>query len=242
MRFSDYIVYVDESGDHGSVSAEYPVFVLAFCVFQKAAYAGGVTEAVHNFKFKYLGHDACVLHEREIRKALPPFSFLQNASIRAEFMADLDQLIDQAPFTLIAAVIRKDRLSAEERSARWHPYHAAMRFGLERVAFHLRDSGVARDVVTHVVFESRGKAEDDELELEFRRVKDSVANRAKLDIVFASKAANHCGLQFADLLARPIGLRILRPTQPNRAYELLSKKFRRSATGVVDGFGLKVFP
>ena len=30
---SRYIVYVDESGDHGPVSAEYPMFVLAFCVF-----------------------------------------------------------------------------------------------------------------------------------------------------------------------------------------------------------------
>jgi hypothetical protein len=30
--FSDYIVYVDESGDHGlqSMDATYPVFVLAF--------------------------------------------------------------------------------------------------------------------------------------------------------------------------------------------------------------------
>jgi hypothetical protein len=32
VRESDYIVYVDESGDHGlvSVDPEYPVFVLAF--------------------------------------------------------------------------------------------------------------------------------------------------------------------------------------------------------------------
>lgn len=33
MSFSDYIVYVDESGDHGPVSSDYPVFVLAFCIF-----------------------------------------------------------------------------------------------------------------------------------------------------------------------------------------------------------------
>jgi len=38
--FSDYIVYVDESGDHGleTFDREYPVFVLAFCVFQKSHY------------------------------------------------------------------------------------------------------------------------------------------------------------------------------------------------------------
>ena len=37
---SDYIVYVDESGDHGllSIDPQYPVFVLAFCVFHKEDY------------------------------------------------------------------------------------------------------------------------------------------------------------------------------------------------------------
>ena len=33
--FDDYIVFVDESGDHGmeSIDANYPVFVLVFCVY-----------------------------------------------------------------------------------------------------------------------------------------------------------------------------------------------------------------
>ena len=37
MTFSDYIVYVDESGDHSliNIDANYPVFVLAFGVFHK---------------------------------------------------------------------------------------------------------------------------------------------------------------------------------------------------------------
>lgn len=35
--FSDYIVYVDESGDHSldSINSEYPLFVLSFCIFRK---------------------------------------------------------------------------------------------------------------------------------------------------------------------------------------------------------------
>jgi hypothetical protein len=33
-KFSEYIVYVDESGDHGleTIDPNYPVFVLAFCI------------------------------------------------------------------------------------------------------------------------------------------------------------------------------------------------------------------
>ena len=40
-QFSDYIVYVDESGDHSldAVYEEHPVFVLAFCIFKKSDYA-----------------------------------------------------------------------------------------------------------------------------------------------------------------------------------------------------------
>jgi len=40
-RFSDFIVYVDESGDHGlkTVDQNYPVFALAFCVFTKSIIA-----------------------------------------------------------------------------------------------------------------------------------------------------------------------------------------------------------
>ena len=36
MNFSDYIVYVDESGDHSltSINPQNPVFVLVFCVFE----------------------------------------------------------------------------------------------------------------------------------------------------------------------------------------------------------------
>jgi len=56
------------------------------------------------------------------------------------------------------------------------------------------------------------------------------------------KASNSTGLQLADLVARSIGIKVLRPTQPNRAYDIVEKKFRRSPNGDSKGWGLKVFP
>ena len=52
-RFSDYVVYVDESGDHSlaSIDAEYPVFVLALCVFHKRHYSEKIIPAVEKLKF-----------------------------------------------------------------------------------------------------------------------------------------------------------------------------------------------
>ena len=68
--FSDYVVYVDESGDHSltSIDADYPVFVLALCVFHKRHYSEKIIAAVEKLKFNYFGHDSVVLHEHEIRK------------------------------------------------------------------------------------------------------------------------------------------------------------------------------
>lgn len=42
--FGDFLVFVDESGDHSltSINPEHPVFVLAFVIIAKTAYVGEV--------------------------------------------------------------------------------------------------------------------------------------------------------------------------------------------------------
>lgn len=42
---------------------------------------------------------------------------------------------------------------------------------------------------------------------------------------FSDKKVMLSGLQLADLVARPIGLNLLKPEQPNRAFNILKKKF-----------------
>ncbi len=240
--FAEHIVYVDESGDHGRASPEYPVFVLAFCLFDKEVYASEFTTAVQRLKFKYFGHDTIVLHEREIRKALPPFECLRGQGPREAFMNDLNALVESAPFKLVAAVIRKTKLEAQYASPD-NPYHLAMQFGLERIARELRLTAASRPV--HVVVEKRGRREDDELELAFRRVCDGdnfPREKWPMRIVFAAKEGNYAGMELADLVARPIGRHILAPTAPNRAWEIIKLKLRRSPEGEILGWGIKSFP
>ena len=64
MRYSDFIIYADESGDHNiaNPAPNYPVFVLNCCVFRKASYAMSVLPAMTAFKFAHFGHDDVVLH------------------------------------------------------------------------------------------------------------------------------------------------------------------------------------
>jgi Protein of unknown function (DUF3800) len=244
-EFSDYIVFVDESGDHGmaTIDPHYPVFVLAFCLFAKEDYAARVAPAVLRFKFAHFGHDQVVLHEHEIRKTRGHFKFLTDAARREPFFEDLNQLIACAPFALVASVIDKTR-HRELHPEPGNPYHVAMGFGLERIYLHLRALG-CRTGVTHLLFERRGDREDAELGKEFRRVCDgqnATFKRLPFELVMADKRCNSAGLQLADLVARPVGRKVMNPEQPNRAYDILAGKFRRDRHGRVRGWGLKVFP
>ncbi|MBK8017728.1 MAG: DUF3800 domain-containing protein [Betaproteobacteria bacterium] len=241
---SDYIVFVDESGDHSleSVNPEYPIFVLAFCILPTAAYVEQITPAVRRLKCQLFGHDLVILHEHDIRKKTGPFARL-GKDAREALLEGLTEVIRAAPMTLVAVVIDKVKHKARYLSPE-HPYHLALKYGLERVHhfLHLRGQGERR---TTVVCEARGLKEDKEIEVTFRRVCDG-DNRDRrpyaLDIVIADKRANSEGLQLADLVARPAGLHVLRPDQPNRAWDVLATKLFAGAHGVVPGNGLKVFP
>ena len=245
-RFSSFVVYVDESGDHSleSIDEQYPVFVLSFCVFHKAYYAGTVVPALESFKFRHFGHDLVVLHETDIRKERGEFRFSSRQHKQA-FMGELTELIESNNFMLIACVIDKERL--KEKSA--NPYNLALGFCLETL-YELMQEKSQENLPTHVIVECRGKKEDAELELEFRRIcagENRFGKPLSFEVVFADKKTNSTGLQLADLVARPIGLSVVRPSQPNRAFEILKRKFfcagGRDNVGVgFEGMGLKIHP
>lgn len=241
-RFSDYIVYVDESGDHSLVHSDpvYPVFVLAFCLFEKERYAAECAPEMIRLKFEHVGHDQIVLHEREILKQQPPFDFLLDYKRNAAFMADLSGLVAEAPFTLFAVVIEKCDLDGPTPE---HPYHIALRLGLEQIHRHLAETVGCDGGTLHLVFEQRGRLEDRDLELEFRRLcSDPETGGYPFWFVVADKRGNSTGLQLADLVARPVGLRLLRPDQKNRTWDVLHPKFCIGADGQIEGCGLQVFP
>lgn len=254
-KHSQYIIYVDESGDHSlsSIDKEYPIFCLAFCIFRKDEYANNAVGKLHEFKFRWFGHDSYVLHESDIVKRRFPYSFLQYDDLRARFMTDLSEVLEATPMTVMAAVIRKEHLTKRYSSPE-NPYQLALLFCLER-AFEFLQANGEGNATCHVVCESRSPKEkpgtgkeDRELELEFRRIVagDHYLRRGNgmpcFDIQFVSKQANSCGLQLADLIARPIGLRILRGHQPNRAFEIIQPKIWRGSEGANAWYGLKVFP
>lgn len=249
-RFSDYIVFVDESGDHGmsSIDPGYPLFVLSCCLISKRDYMATVVPAMQELKFATFGHDAVVLHEREIRKDLGAFALFRDPARKAGFLEALTDVLARTPMTVVCAVIDKQRLSLHDRRFE-NPYELSLRFCLERVFQILQRSGQTEEgnaaLTTHVLCECRGRNEDMELELAFRRICDGDnADRSQLPFVpvLVDKKSNSIGLQLADLVARPIGLHRLRPGQHNRAWQVIEQKLDRGQDGKHMGFGLQCFP
>lgn len=248
-EFSKYIVYVDESGDHSlqSVDDNYPIFVLAFCVFHKRHYSESIVPALEKFKFNFFGHDQLVLHENEIRRRKNTFKILNNRSLQTRFLDDLTEIIEFSNFILISTTIDKreiKRLNPEENA-----YHIALGMCMESL-YELLFEKQQHEKKTHIVVECRGNKEDKELELEFRRVCDGnnkFKRKLPFEIIFSDKKVMSSGLQLADLVARPIGLNLLKPEQPNRAFNILKKKFfcsgGRNCLGEgYEDFGMKIYP
>jgi hypothetical protein len=163
-------------------------------------------------------------------------------------MARLSSIMTASNFVLIAGVVDKTRLGRSE-SASSNPYHIALGMCLDALREFLAEKGQDH-LQTHVIVECRGRKEDTELELEFRRICDGgngAGRQLPFSVVFADKKTNLTGLQLADLVARPIGLDYLRPAQANKAFEVLEQKFfcdgGRARVGQgYRGVGLKIHP
>jgi hypothetical protein len=244
-KYSDFLVFVDESGDHNlaRIDPQFPVFVLLFAIFRKDDYIEKVCPELQRFKLEFWGHDEVVLHEHEIRKPFGDFLFLINKEIRGKFLEKLTQQMQDLPVTVVAVVIDKPEYAARY-SQPVNPYDYALETGLERVYRYLQDSGQG-DNETAIIVEKRGRREDAELELAFRRVCDgsnALHKPMPFQLVMIPKTSNSTGLQLTDLMARPVALNHLRPDHQNRAYVIIESKFRRSPNGKIDGWGLKQLP
>lgn len=203
-------VYIDESGGHnlGRPDPNYPVFVLCAIVFDQESYANGLVPELTRIKLRHLGHDGHPLHEAEIRKRLGPFSFKGETEARERFMDDLDKLVEAHAARVYAIAVLPS-----------HPK------GLEAdiaAAEHLLGLLLqSRPGPLSLLLESRGKREDARLMAALNRVTTS-----DIRVGFCAKSHAVPGLELADLLARPVGLSLVRPSQPNRAQD----RFLKAAT------------
>ena len=145
------------------------------------------------------------------------FRALNDYNFRESFLEALGDAISNAEFQILPVI----RSKVEQRPERSVYLDAALE-GITRSAKWLVDHGFAGDDLVFA-FESRGTSEDRDLA---RELALNLANQKGPSVVvkFIPKSFASTGLQIADLVARPIGLSVIRPGQHNRSFETISHK------------------
>lgn len=83
-EFSDYIIYLDESGSPALDADKdaFPVFVLACVCVNKSSYCDDLVPKLQRLKFKYFGYDQIIFHERDIRRQSGDFVALRKVKLQ----------------------------------------------------------------------------------------------------------------------------------------------------------------
>lgn len=221
------------------VNKLYPVFVLAFCVFSKSTYLEEVVKLIKQVKFSFWGHDLTVLHSFKLRKRIDEFQFLHDQKTRTLFIENLSVAIENSPFEIVSMAIDKRHLKTFDSQLNG-PYELSLQHCIDNIYQFLEEKH-QHEKLTHIVIESRGKKEDDELQAAFQNIikrQSSLQEAYPLKLLFADKKTNSIGLQLADLVAYPIGRFLLDPEQVNPAFKVVEKKLLRYPD--YSGSGLKV--
>ncbi|MCF7864099.1 MAG: DUF3800 domain-containing protein [Kiritimatiellales bacterium] len=242
---SKYIAFFDECGDHSleKIDADFPLFILSTVIIERSAYVEVVVPELTRLKLRFWPHEGVNLHSRDIRKEHGDFSFMRVPDQRKAMLTALSELMAALPFTLFITAIRKAKHKERYGQNADNPYDVALTYTFERVLHFLEGVG---EISLPVTAEARGKNEDNQLEASFLRIVTEGTRYNSPErfcalhcpLMFRRKSDNIAGMQLADLCAYPAARKVLKPDQPNQAYEVIAPQiYRRDAVS-----GWKVFP
>lgn len=245
-----HVLYLDESGQSVH-SPDQPVFVLCGVALDEPSSAQ-FAERSSELKKQYGADPNATLHATDLERGAGGFEFLSDPSISTLFWKDLTNAVEETPFELFAAVVRKTRLTGSDDDGELgnlpgDVYEIALTLVLERLVGALYDRGCTKG---RLVFESIGGRED---ALHQRALADLLLHGSEFvaDGCFRGCIEPGCSfavkggsspLELADLCARWI-MTFFRDGQPHdhRFWSIVAPKIY--ASGLEKGkFGLKVFP
>lgn len=197
------------------------------------------------------------LHRTDIVKKKGVFGQLRDARKQAEFDRRVFQIISDANYTVVTALVDKLAMTQQAHWQQQHPYHYLAEIMVEKYAQFLERQNDIGDIMP----EARQGKKDRELQAQFERVRangsrfvnadriQSVIRASKLK--FRTKRDNIAGLQLCDLLAHPSHMYVrdvnnhpvqLGPFAIRVRDILVARKYDRSARGRIDGYGIKLCP
>lgn len=244
----NYKLFLDESGDHGllSINKDFPVFLLCGVLFTEEDYET-TRQSINTLKHSIWGNKEVIFHSRDIRKCEKEFQKLFDLELKKYFYEELNKIMTDSKFTIIASAIDKQALlknSVMDESVN-EVYEIALSFLFDNAITVLEK--LDPDATLSFILEMRGKKEDKQLGNYLRRIIDRGTGVVTLDQVrrfkptfqFVDKKQNINGLQLADLIAYPIARFVIEPKRANPAFDLLEPKIYRT----VDGWdGLVIYP
>ncbi|MFA5335752.1 MAG: DUF3800 domain-containing protein [Candidatus Omnitrophota bacterium] len=241
------VLYLDESGDHDLtiIDSQYPVFVLAGCIINPEHHDKVLTSKLNKFKKDLFGSDRVILHLLDYTRNQMGFEKMVEKSFREKFYDELNKIIKDTEFTLVACIIDKREHLRHYKNA-MDPYLLSLEVILERFIMHLIASGEKGVIVA----ESRGPQLDNQLNLAFLDLKirgtrffrpSEIINTIE-DFRIKKKGENIPGLQLIDSVITPVGRRYLNKLNYYLDYDSIKGKFRRHSCGKYKGFGLIILP
>ncbi len=239
------ILFLDESGDHNlsKIDPEYPVFVLGGVILDKAYAEGELVHHMNAFKTKVFGTTEIILHTAEITRNKNAFESLKDTQFRQFFYEELNRLMRQLKYTVVACAIKKDQHLARYGLAALDPYMLSLDILVERFGFDVTAAGGM------IVAEERDDTLNQQLELSWLNLKiqgtrylraQDVKKRIR-GLSLRNKKENIAGLQLADLVVSPIGRHVIGKRE-REDFKVIRDKFRCDAWGNHKGFGLVVLP
>ena len=237
-------MYLDESGNHDlkKIDPNYPVFVLGGVIVDESYAETVMEEEVNEFKMSWFGSTSPVLHTADITRNRLEFEILKDGVTRERFLEDLNALMRRLEYSVVSAVVQKDRLRGRFYR-RLDLYSLSFEFLLEVFYGEVHRARGCGGIVAERREPEFDKRLDDNWDWHLKRGTGEISGRQisqrirSLDL--RSKAENIAGLQIADLVVTPIGRHIA--GKPDREdFEIVKSKLLNG--GSDDARGLIVLP
>lgn len=244
----NYFLFIDESGDHGlaNVNQEFPVFLLCGILVREDSYEY-MDQSIRTLKNTIWLDKEVILHSRDIRKCEKEFQKLFDLRLKKQFYENLNKIISESNYTIIASAIQKYRFIENFGRLQDDVYEVALSFVIEQAIIALVNIEHDGDPKLNIVIERRGKKEDKQLDDHFQRIKARGTGKlTAVDInkfyptfTFKDKRKNINGLQLADLVAYPIAKYVIEPNRANPSFDVLENKIYKEKE---ERLGLKIYP
>lgn len=250
-----WLLYMDESGGSRlNLTRDSRFFAVGGLLIPSQSYPD-LDHRWSAWKREWIGREQATMHaDRLQRRSIGYYAKGKRGVSVDDILNRLDKTIDGFEATLFVAAIDKQAFQEQYHSGTVDPflhgghYEICLDLLLERIVYCLLERD---DAHAHVFAESRNRAEDATLQLEYQRLQiegtlfhASTWFRYQLGphITFHGKTDNIAGLQLVDILLKAVTEKLVEPTNTPLRWPAASRRLYCGRAGRVLGWGLKLFP